>query len=112
MWANDPQLHAIAEAARMLDEQRRAWLDPVGASEAELKRRTLTNLYNARPAWLAQAHAALDRAVWAAYGWDDGDPVAVPEETILGRLLGLNGERGGAVPGLKSGADRTKPFQG
>ncbi len=92
MWANDPQLHAIAEAARMLDEQRRAWLDPVGASEAELKKRTLTNLYNARPAWLAQAHAALDRAVWAAYGWDD-DPGETEDEAILERLLALNGER-------------------
>ncbi|MBA3643204.1 MAG: class I SAM-dependent DNA methyltransferase, partial [Chloroflexia bacterium] len=62
----DPRLHAIAEAARTLDEQRRAWLDPPGASEADLKKRTLTNLYNARPAWLQQAHVALDRAVWAA----------------------------------------------
>ena len=31
---------------------------------AELKKRTLTNLYNQRPAWLADMHAALD----AAYG--------------------------------------------
>ena len=36
----------------------------------ELKKRTLTNLYNARPQWLADAHAALDAAVAAAYGWD------------------------------------------
>jgi len=28
--------------------------------------RTLTSLYNQRPAWLAQAHAALDAAVAAA----------------------------------------------
>ena len=50
-------------------------------------------LYNQRPAWLAHAHAALDRAVWAAYGWDDPDPVALAEETILARLLALNLER-------------------
>lgn len=56
--------------------------------------RTLTALYNGRPAWLAHAHAALDRAVWGAYGWKDADPGAVPEETILAWLLGLNGERG------------------
>ena len=37
--------------------------------EADLKKRTLTNLYNARPAWLDMAHKALDRAVAAAYGW-------------------------------------------
>ena len=29
---NDPRLHTIAEAARTLDEQRRAWLDPVWAA--------------------------------------------------------------------------------
>jgi hypothetical protein len=40
---------------------------PEGASEAELRKRTLTNLYNARPAWMANAHAVLDRAVFAAY---------------------------------------------
>ena len=30
-------------------EQRDAWLNPPGVSEAELKKRTLTNLYNQRP---------------------------------------------------------------
>ena len=34
-----------------------------------LKKRTLTNLYNARPQWLVDAHATLDEAVAAAYGW-------------------------------------------
>ena len=33
------------------------------------RKRTLTNLYNAGPQWLADAHAALDAAVAAAYGW-------------------------------------------
>ncbi len=32
-----------------------------------LKHRTLTNLYNERPAWLRHAHKRLDRAVLAAY---------------------------------------------
>ena len=36
--------------------------------EGELAKWTLTNLYNARPAWLARAHKALDSAVAAAYG--------------------------------------------
>jgi hypothetical protein len=36
---------------------------------AKLKKRTLTNLYNERPAWLDLAHKKLDAAVAAAYGW-------------------------------------------
>ena len=54
--------------------------------EAELKKRTLTNLYNARPTWLALAHEKLDRAVLDAYGW----PHDLGEEEILGRLLDEN----------------------
>ena len=38
---------------------------------AKLKKRTLTNLYNERPAWLDLAHKKLDAAVAAAYGWND-----------------------------------------
>jgi len=30
------------------------------AAAKELKKRTLTNLYNARPQWLANTHAALE----------------------------------------------------
>jgi type II restriction/modification system DNA methylase subunit YeeA len=92
---DDPRVVEIGEATKALNEAREAWLNPPDASEAELKKRTLTNLYNARPTWLAQAHARLDRAVWAAYGWDDPDPAAVDDETILTRLLALNGERAG-----------------
>jgi len=94
---DDPRVQEIGAAAKDLDEKRRAWLDPPGASPAELKKRTLTNLYNARPAWLEQLHARLDRAVWAAYGWDDPDPAAVDEDVILARLLALNQERAGGA---------------
>ena len=90
---NDSRVIEIGVAAKALDDLRRSWLDPEGASDAELKKRTLTNLYNARPTWLANAHARLDRAVWEAYGWSDGDPNSVPEDVILSRLLGLNIER-------------------
>jgi hypothetical protein len=31
--------------------------------------------------------------VWAAYGLDDPDPTMVNEDTILARLLDLNGVR-------------------
>jgi hypothetical protein len=41
------------------------------AKHPDLKKRTLTNLYNQRPTWLALAHAELDRAVLAAYAATD-----------------------------------------
>ena len=60
-------------------------------AERELRRRTLTNLYNARPAWLSHLHAALDAAVFAAYGWpESGAPEELGEEELLGRLLAVN----------------------
>ena len=82
----EEQREEIAEAARVLDELRRGWLDPPGMAEADLKKRTLTNLYNARPTWLAHAHERLDRAVHAAYGWE----YPLDEEDLLARLLELN----------------------
>ena len=84
--ADDPRVQAIAAAAADLVAKRDAWLNPTGASEAELKQRTLTNLYNARPAWLDLAHRALDAAVLAAYGW----PKDLTDDEILARLLALN----------------------
>ncbi len=90
---DDSRAEAIAEAARELDHLRRNWLNPEGASEAELKKRTLTNLYNARPTWLQNAHERLDQAVYAAYGW----PSDISDEEILKNLLALNLERSGQV---------------
>jgi len=58
-------------------------------SEADLKKRTLTNLYNQRPTWLDLAHKKLDAAVFDAYGW----PHDIGDEEILERLLALNLER-------------------
>jgi hypothetical protein len=66
-----------------------------GLNEADMKalqKRTLTNLYNQRPAWLDAAHKALDLAVAAAYGWADYS-ADMPDEEILARLLKLNHER-------------------
>jgi len=88
----DEQRDEIGAAAKALDDLRRAWLDPPDADEATLKKRTLTNLYNQRPTWLVNAHARLDRAVWAAYGWPE-PPAEADDETILTRLLALNLER-------------------
>ncbi|MCX6909470.1 MAG: hypothetical protein NTY01_15705, partial [Verrucomicrobia bacterium] len=55
----------------------------------QLAKRTLTNLYNERPTWLANAHAKLDAAVFAAYGW----PADLPDDELLALLLKLNLER-------------------
>jgi hypothetical protein len=55
----------------------------------KLAKRTLTNLYNERPAWLAHSHARLDTAVAAAYGFD----AELTDEQILEKLLALNIER-------------------
>jgi type II restriction/modification system DNA methylase subunit YeeA len=113
-----PHAVAIARAAKRLVDLRDAWLNPpewtervpevipLGMTtspypdrivakpgfEKDLARRTLTNLYNQRPAWLAQAHEALDAAVAAAYGWADYTP-AMPDDEILRRLLALNLQR-------------------
>ena len=108
--AEDPRAAAVARAARRLDELRERWLNPPEwvewvaepgypprpvprgeAAAAELKKRALTNLYNARPRWLADAHAELDAAVAAAYGW----PADVSEEDALAELLRMNLEAGG-----------------
>ena len=43
---DSPLVEAIAEAARELVAKRDAWLNPPDARADELKRRTLTNLYN------------------------------------------------------------------
>jgi type II restriction/modification system DNA methylase subunit YeeA len=89
----DPVVEEISAAAKHLDELRRNWLDPEGISDSELRKRALTNLYNARPAWLQNAHERLDQAVFAAYGW----PPEISNEDILKNLLALNLERSNAV---------------
>ncbi len=110
-WGNAIPLcaQAIATAAKKLNQLRENWLNPPEwterfpeivpgypdrivakpGHEADLKKRTLTNLYNARPAWLDNAHKALDAAVAQAYGWTDYAPEMADEE-ILRRLLALN----------------------
>ncbi|MFJ7723849.1 hypothetical protein ACIQYM_37960, partial [Rhodococcus erythropolis] len=106
----DQRANLIAQKAAELDRLRENWLNPSGlvksvpevvdgypdrivasdsAASEELKKKTLTNLYNSRPAWLANAHRALDEAVADAYGW----PADLSEDDILGRLLALNLER-------------------
>jgi ribonuclease D len=107
--ASDPKAAAIAKAAAALNEYRENWLNPpehvieieevsgLGkrivpkdtASAAIVARRTLTALYNERPAWLDHAHRNIDRAVAAAYGWSEDISTA----DALFELLALNLER-------------------
>ena len=107
-YLTDPRAQAIASAARRLVELRDRWVNPPewvewveepvlgypprpvprdGQAVKALKKRTLTNLYNARPQWLADALAQLDAAVAAAYGW----PADITDDTALAELLARNG---------------------
>jgi len=86
---SEPIYKAIAIAARDLVDKRDAWLNPADASATDLKKRTLTNLYNQNPTWLQDAHRKLDRAVLDAYGW----PARLSNQEILARLLALNVQR-------------------
>jgi hypothetical protein len=108
--------NAIAKAVFTLNQHRENWLNPTewvewvitpeeekagfpkrpkakAGCEALLKKRTLTNLYNERPAWLNNAHQTLDKAVANAYGWNDYTPETTDAD-ILQRLLKLNLTRG------------------
>ena len=111
---------AIAQAAKRLNDLRENWLNPAEwtdrvpeviplgmtsspypdrilpklGHEKDLAERTLTKLYNQRPAWLDGAHKALDIAVAHAYGWADYT-AALPDDEILKRLLALNLDRAG-----------------
>jgi hypothetical protein len=49
----------------------------------------IAHAFNERPTWLTNAHAELDAAVAAAYGW----PADIPEEEALARLFVLNQDK-------------------
>ena len=105
-----PHFEPIAKAASRLEELRNNWLNPADlvcrktevvagfpdrllpkdeSAAAILSKRTLTNLYNERPTWLANAHSALDAVVCASYGW----PADISEEEALQKMLSLNHNR-------------------
>ncbi|MEP7452738.1 DNA methyltransferase [Phyllobacterium sp. SB3] len=107
----DPRAKAIANAAQELNRTRERWLNPqelVGVeidpdqgmsvvhdaidtvATSEVKRRTLTKLYNEKPSWLITLHERLDAAVAAAYGW----PSNVSDDDIIAKLFALNLSRG------------------
>ena len=116
-YADDPRAKRIAQAAVDLNRLRARWLRPpdlfgtlshpvpgfpdrlMPVDERGfdvLRKRTLTSLYNERPAWLLNAHRDLDAAVAAAYGW----PADIGDEEVLAELLSLN---------LKRAAVRAEP---
>ncbi|MCM2561009.1 class I SAM-dependent DNA methyltransferase [Lutimaribacter sp. EGI FJ00015] len=114
-YVDDPRAQKIAKAAAELNRLRENWLNPPDLVDRvpevvegypdrlipkddkaakELKKRTLTNLYNARPAWLDHAHKKLDEAVAEAYDWgDDWRDGKLTDDEILARLFRLNQER-------------------
>lgn len=105
----------IAAITARLNELRENWLNPPEwtdripevvpgypdrivakpGCEDRLKKRTLTNLYNERPTWLANIHRKLDAAVAKAYGWTDYTE-SMSDDEILRRLLELNLSRSGS----------------
>jgi hypothetical protein len=132
-WLNPPEwIEPIAAAVDAADDFadvpveargliRQSAIMAAAAKDTNLKKRTLTNLYNERPTWLKLAHAELDRSVLAAYaavdapgGWredwaelwaDSGAGQALPnghpltarrteiDQKVLANLLRLNQER-------------------
>jgi len=107
---------AVAAAAARLNQLRENWLNPPDLvkrapevvlgypdrilpvnekAAAVLKKRTLTNLYNERPAWLNNVDRKLDAAVATAYGWTDWGN-GLSDEVVLERLFKLNQERAAA----------------
>ncbi len=114
-YTTDPRAQAIATAAARLNELRENWLNPADlvvhepevipgypdrvlprdeTAAMELKKRTLTNLYNVRPQWLTNAHKTLDEAVAEAYGWGDvWRSDLLTDDEIVTRLFALNQQR-------------------
>ncbi|MFZ2155484.1 MAG: hypothetical protein WAV72_05105 [Bradyrhizobium sp.] len=112
-----PAARPIEEAARELDDRRRAWLNPENRVECipeiatgfpdrfvpvdaeaarELSKRTLTALYNEKPTWLVEVHNKLDAAVARAYGWSPD----ISTEEALSRLFEFNQTRASATSDL------------
>lgn len=106
-FTTDQRAQDIAVLSCKLNELRENWLNPkelvgevicpengipVGLhpvsenAKKELKKRTLTKLYNDRPSWLHHLHTELDAAVARAYGW----PEDFDDDTAMQKLLELN----------------------
>ena len=83
---SDPRVKAIASAAQELVRLRDNWLNPPGASEEELKKRTLTNLYNQRPTWLQNAHRSGPGHVYCIWVARQFERRGYPEKFVGAKL--------------------------
>jgi hypothetical protein len=97
----------VSKAAKELHSLRERWLHPPewvdqfnepgwparqipkAGHEIDVKKLTLTNLYNEKPQWLENIQRELDMAAAIAYGWTDYT-VDMPDDAILARLFKLN----------------------
>jgi type II restriction/modification system DNA methylase subunit YeeA len=113
-WLNPPDLVEIVPEVYPTAEMLAAGVKKIypdrilpknAQAAAILRERTLTNLYNERPRWLADAHDALDRAVAAAYGW----PEDISTADALARLLELNLARSAAEAEARTKSARPSP---
>jgi hypothetical protein len=91
-WLNPPDL--IMSEPEVVKGYPDRILPKDKAAAQVLKQRTLTKLYNERPAWLDNAHRALDEAVADAYGWKAN----MLDDEILTMLLALNVARAKKEP--------------
>jgi len=107
-WLNPPEwIQSIAAAIDAQDKFedvpaearpliRQSAIMAAAAKDPNLKKRTLTNLYNERPTWLRLAHRKLDEAVLAAYAAVDPkgqwskDWADVWEDAGAGQALGVD----------------------
>jgi hypothetical protein len=134
-YIDNPHAKRIAACAKRLNDLREEWLNPAelttrvaevatarnyparfipkdATAAAQLKKRTLTHLYNSIPTWLQIAHRDLDESVAAAYGWE----LPLSDDEIIGRLFELNQQRAKpmdvrptAKPGLSRAKKKLKP---
>jgi hypothetical protein len=105
--SDSPAIFNVSKVAREFHALRERWQNPpewvdqfnerdlpprhtakVG-HENDVKKLTLTHLYNEKPHWLESIQRELDMAVALSYGWSDYT-ADMPQDAILARLFKLN----------------------
>lgn len=102
----------VIKRYRLRGEKVTGGADEPSAIREDLKKRTLTNLYNEMPTWLQVAHEKLDHAVLDAYGWAHD----ISDDDILANLLAENLKRepaqGRGVEGEEEEDEKPKKREG